>query len=240
MRDVGVIYQTKRGEKIPPQYRATYFNTNLAGVGKLCLAAIFQEPGKSKNKPAESYKIPKYYNAIFNGNQAQVAVICKELLYIDYYFDKKFQPKFEAANKTMPGAAKKIPVANNSRRICLAFATLAARYHQDNITDEKLTAALNAAQDNSTESNFYKIFRDLGDMKFLLPIKLYTDAYDAVLDKLFKAIIKAGTQTYTYACKHDETLTARNFLLNDRNYYGILNDHWDILRDEICETFSDV
>ena len=102
-----------------------------------------------------------------------------------------------------------------------------------------MTTALASAQSDSSKADFYKIFRNLGEMQFLLPIKLYTDAYDAALTKLFKAIIKAGIQTYVYARKHDKTLTARNFLQNDRNYYIILNEHWDTLQDDINEIFAE-
>ena len=241
MKNVEVLYITKRGEEIGKKYRNIYHNTNLSEIGKLCLAAIFQEPGKSKNKPSESYNDPKYYNPIFRSNSPeQIAGICKELLYIDYYFDKIFQPKFERENKTLPDSATKTKIANNARRICIAFTTLAARYHQGNITDQKLKMALESAQSDSHKANFYNVFRDLGDMKTLLPMKLYTDAYNAALDKLFKAIIKAGTKTYSYELKHDEKLEVRNFLLRDKNYYGILNDHWDTLRDDIQEIFSAV
>ena len=240
MRDNEVLYKIKRGEEVPPKYRAAYLNTNLAEVGKLCLAAIFQEPCKSRNKPSVSYNDLNYYTPIFKDNPEQIAKICKELLYIDYYFDKIFQPKFETEHKDKPGGANKVPFANNSRRICLAFATLAARYYQGNITDQNLTTALTSAQSDSSKVDFYKVFRNLGDMKFLLPMKLYTDAYDTALNKLFKAIIKAGTQTYVYTRKQDKTLTARNFLQSDKNYYQILDEHWDTLQDSINEVFANV
>ena len=238
MNSVGVHYQTKRGQEVPQKFRATYLHTKMEEVGKLCLAAIFQEPCKSRNNPALSYKEDKYYTPIFKSNQAQVAQICKELLYMDYYFDKIFQPEFESANKNLPNAAVKIPFANNSRRICVAFATLAARYRQGNVTDQNVTDLIS----DPTSLDVYKMLRNLGDMKTLLPMRLYTDAYDAALNKLFKAIIKVGTQTYDYVRKHKDdskALTARNFLQNDKNYYLILNEHWDTLRDYITETFSD-
>ena len=240
MKNVDVLYTTKRGEEVDKKYRDVYRHTNLATVGKFCMAAIFQEPCKSRNKPSDSYNVPDYYTPIFKDNPEQVAKICKELLYIDYYFDKIFQPKFEAENKTRTGGANKISFANNARRICLAFVALAARYHQKNILDQDLTIALNSAQSDSSKVDFYKVFRNLGDMKFLLPIKLYTDAYDATLNKLFKAIINVGTQTCVYAYKKGETLSARNFLQNDKNYYRILEDHWDTLQDSINEIFADV
>ncbi|MBO4780245.1 MAG: AIPR family protein, partial [Selenomonadaceae bacterium] len=242
MREIGVFYRNKRGDDIPKKYSLAYLNTNLAKVGSFCMAAIFQEPCKSRNKPSESYNadnVPNYYNTIFTSNPKQVAKICRELLYVNYYFDKIFQPKFKADNKTLPDADNRIPFANNARTICIAFTALAARYYQGNITDQSLTMALTSAQSDSSKSDFYKVFRNLGDMQCLLPIKLYTAAYDVALKKLFKTSIKAGTQTYVYVRKHDKTLTARNFLQNDKNYYAILSEHWDTLRDDIHDILSD-
>ena len=177
MRSVGIFYQTKRGEKIPNQFETTYLHTKLLDVGKLCLAAIFQEPCKSRSKPSEVYK-PEYYNPIFNGNQAQIANICKELLYIDDYFVKKFLSKFDRENKEIPDAETRIPFAHTARTICIAFTALAARYNQGNLTDKDITDLTNSPADS------YGKLRELGDMKFLLPMKLKTDEYDAALNEL--------------------------------------------------------
>ena len=149
------------------------------------MAAIFQLPCKSRSKPSSVYS-PEYYNPVFNENQTQVAPICKELLYIDDYFTKKFLPKFDKENKDFPDASVRTPFAHIARTICVAFTALAARYHQGNFTDKDVTALISSPK----APDVYKSLRNLGDMKFLLPIKLYTDAYDAILDKLFGAIIK--------------------------------------------------
>ena len=241
MKAVGVLYKTKRGEEVDKKYRKAYLNTNLAEVGKLCLAAIFQEPCKSRNNPSASYNDPDkkqniYYNPIFKDNPEQVAQICKELLYIDYYFDKIFQPKFDTEHKNKPGANYKVPFANNARRICLAFTALVARYHQGNITDRNVTDLTSSP----TSSDVYKMLRDLGDMKFLLPLKIDTPAYDATLNKLFKAIINAGIRIYRSACDRDETITPRNFLQSDKNYYKILEGEWDTLQEEIQKIFAEI
>lgn len=41
MRDVGIFYQTKRGETVPSTFKPAYLNTDLSEIGKLCLSAIF-------------------------------------------------------------------------------------------------------------------------------------------------------------------------------------------------------
>ncbi len=236
MKDIDVLYKTKRGEEIPQKYHAAYLNTNLAQIAKLCLAAIFQEPCKSRNNPSASYKELRYYNPIFNENQKQIATICKELLYIDYYFDKIFQPKFETENKNMPNAENTIPFANKARTVCIAFTSLAARYHQGNITDKDITDLTSSP----TSPDIYKMLRDLGDMKKLLPIELYTASYKAALNRLFRVIIKAGTKNFSMERRDNPNLTPNSFLQNDKNYYGILKDHWDTLRDDIQEIFANV
>lgn len=84
------------------------------------------------------------------------------------------------------------------------------------------------------------MLRNLGDMKFLLPIKLYTDAYDKTLDNLFGAIIEEGITIYSFKCEQNKSLTAANFLKNDENYYLILQKRWSTLKREIQETFANV
>ena len=235
MRAIGIFYQTKRGESIQRQFADSYLHTKLLDVGKLCLAAIFQLPCKSRSKPSSVYS-PEYYDSIFNGNQIQVSQFCRELLYIDYYFKEKFLRKFDQDNKDLPDASFRTPFAHISRTICVAFTALAARYHQGNLTDKDITSLISSP----TAPEVYKMLRNLGDMKFLLPIKLYTDAYDKTLDNLFGAIIEEGITVYSFKCEQNKSLTAANFLKNDENYYLILQKRWSTLKREIQETFSNV
>ena len=227
MLEVGVLYQTKRGEIIKKPFQAPYLHTKLTEVGKLCLAAIFQEPCKSRTNPSASYRDDKYYIPIFNGNQKQITAICKELLYIDKYFDT-FISKFEVDNKDTPN----LSFARLARRICVAFTALAARYHQGNIKD--VPALMSRQSDFS-----YKALCDLGEMKSLFPEKFLTDKdlYDAALNKLFEIIIEEGSTAYFYAHKGKPDLTETNFMKNDRNYYEILINRWSTLRREINKIF---
>ena len=235
MREVGIFYQTKRGETIDIQFADSYLHTKLLEVGKLCLAAIFQVPCKSRSKPSSVYS-PEYYDPIFNGNQTQVSQICKELLYIDYYFKEKFLEKFDRENKDLPDAADRTSFAHIARTICVAFTALAARHHQGNLTDKDVTALTSSP----TAPEVYKMLRNLGDIKFLLPIKIKTDAYDAILDNLFGAIIEEGVTIYSFKREQNKSLTAANFLKNDENYYLILQKRWSALKREIQKIFANV
>ena len=238
MREVGVFYQTKRGETVPTQFRAPYLNTDLLEVGKLCLAAVFQVPCASRSKPSALY-LDKYYEPVFNGNQAQVARICKELLYIDNYFRTIFQRNFDRENGNMPNASTRISFAHNARTVCVAFVAFAARYHQGNITNQDLETVFSAARSDSAADSLYEVFRDLGTMQSLLPAQFVgdKDKYDVALEKLFKAIINAGITSYSIACNYDSTLTATNFLKKDKNYYDILGMHWMSLQGDINQAF---
>ena len=138
----------------------------------------------------------------------------------------------------MPDAADRLPFASNARTICIAFTALAARYWQGNLTDKDITA-LTSAQNDSDVNSSYKTLRDLGDMKFLLPIKLKTDAYDATLDGLFEAIIDEGTVIFSDARENNSNLAAANFLKSDKNYYKILKRRCSTLRRAIKEIFSE-
>ena len=235
MREIGIFYQTKRGENIPKQFADAYLHTKLLDVGKLCLAAIFQLPCKSRSKPSAVYS-PEYYDPIFNEKtQKQIAAICKELLYIDYYFTKKFVSKFDKENKGTPNFPDLSAFTHVARTICIAFVALASRYHQGKLTDEDITMLL---EKTPADDSVYKKLRDIGNIKYLLPLKLYTDSYDATLDKLFSAIIENGFTAYSYEKKVNPSSTAANYLKKDDNYYNILKDSWYKLRKEIREIFK--
>ncbi len=237
MLAVGLFYQTKRGGEIPPRYHRAYLHTKLEEVGKLCLAAIFQEPCKSRNNPSAAYKNPDeedknpYYKTIFNGNQIQVAQICKELLYIDSYFPT-FLKKFDADNEGIPNAEYRKDFAHIARRTCVAFVALAARVHQGNLTDENIATLTSEKSDKKV---LYKMLRTLDKMNCLLPIKLYTDDYKTTLDKLFMLFIQFGVRVYK-----SSKIPATNFFNADQNYYNILSDDWVELKVKINEIFADV
>ena len=243
MRDVGIFYQTKRGEIIPAKFQAAHLHTKLLDVGKLCLAAVFQEPCKSRSKPSATYA-EKYYTPIFKENSTQVAAICQELLYMDNYFKETFQRKFDRDNEDDPNANTRISFAHNARTICIAFAALAARHHQNNInnSDLKTIFAAGQSQSDSTAEALYKACRDLGSIQSLFPanLKANKDLYDATLDKLFEAIIDAGVITFSIERRHDPAVAPSNFLKNDKNYYSILADNWSTLKQAIDKIFAEV
>lgn len=240
MREAGIFYQTKRGETPPAGYRTPALNSDLLEIGKLCLAAIYQVPCASRAKPSSIYA-EKYYEPVFNGNQTQVANICRELLYIDNYFRTTYQKKFDRENMNTPDSANRISFAHNARTICIAFVALAARYHQNELTTQDIESIFNIARVENASDTIYEVFHDLGNMKSLLPTAMWENKnlYDAALDKLFSAIIEAGIINYNMACDNDSTLTATNYLKRERNYYGILKNHWNSsLAREIRSTFA--
>ena len=161
MRNVGIFYQTKRGEIIPKDYREDYKNTDLVEVGKLCLAGLFQLPGTSRSKPSNLY-LEKFYNPIFNDDQAQVCSLVKELLYIDNYYKKSFLQIFDKKQEESPFASEIIPFAHNARTICISFVVLASRYYNKNITTSDLTTIFsNINKEKAYDDFYYDIFKDI-------------------------------------------------------------------------------
>lgn len=242
MRDVGIFYQTKRGETVPRTYKEAFLNSSLLEIGKLCLAAIFQIPCASRSKPSSLYS-SQYYDKIFNGNQQQIAKLCKELLYIDYYFRNIFQKKFDRDNASVPCANDRISFAHNARTICIAFVAFASRYYQGNIKSQQLETIFTAARsDNASDSGLYHIFANLDGISHFIPPAIFgqKDHYDAILDQLFTIIINAGITNFSIELRHDSTLTATNFLKKDRNYYAILNDQWTSISEGINRVLKDV
>lgn len=241
MREVGIFYQTKRGEVVPRQFKESYLNTSLLEVGKLCLAGIFQTPGASRNKPSNLYS-PQYYEKIFGGNQMQIARLCKELLYIDYYFRNTFQKKFDRENASMPDANERIAFAHNARTLCIAFVAFASRVYQGNIEVQDLQTIFNASRSEGSLDTLYDIFADIEGVNYFIPPAIFAskDKYEAVLDKLFCVIINAGIINFNMASASDSALTATNYLKRDKNYYTILRTHWFSMQGEIQNVFSEL
>ena len=240
MRDVGIFYQTKRGESVPRAFREPYLNSDLLEIGKLCLAAVYQVPCASRTKPSSLY-LPQYYEKVFNGNQSQIAKLCKELLYIDHYFKTTFLKKFDRDNENMPDANERISFAHNARTICIAFVAFASRYYKNNISLQDLQTIFNAARsDNANDAALYDIFSNINSINFILPPAVFAqkDLYDAALDQLFTVIINAGITSFSMASQYDSTLTATNFLKKDKNYYSILRNHWASINADIARILS--
>lgn len=241
MREVGLFYQTKRGEVVERQFREPHLNSDLAGIGKLCLAGIFQIPGTSRSKPSSMY-LPQYYEKTFNGDQLQIARLCKELLYIDTYFRTKFLKKFDREATESPDANVRIALAHNARTICIAFVAFACRYCQNNFDLPALQTIFNAANsENAAESGVYAVFSNLNNIQSLLPPQLFAqkDRYDEVLDKLFNTIINAAIMSFSMESRYDASITPANYLKKDKSYYGVLKDHWNRIQADIKTIWND-
>ena len=241
MREAEIFYQTKRGEIIPKEYKEEYKNTDLAEVGKLCLSAIFQLPGTSRNKPSALYN-PEYYEIIFNGNQQKIARLVKQLLYMDFYFKNSFLNKFDNNSESNPNSNELIPLAHNARTICIAFTAFASRYYYGNIDATKLKDIFNHYGDDSYSKYLYDIFKDIDSVSSFFPEDLFRnkDKFDDVLYKIYDAIIKSGRKRYSSEHEHDSSLNASNFLKKDSNYYSILKIEWDNLSEKIQSIFDTI
>lgn len=226
MREVEIFYQTKRGETVPRRFKDDYNNSDLAQVGKLCLAGIFQLPATSRSKPSSLYN-DRFYTPIFQGDHKKVATITKELLYADYYFRKKYIKEFDRKHEN--DVISPIAFAHNARTLCIAFASLAARYKSGNLDADKLRIFFTHCSENKGYDNYlYDIFSDIGECNSLFPKDLFRnkDDYESVLASLFETIIMSGFRYYQTVSRGDASLNETNFLKNDQNYYEILKTDW--------------
>ncbi len=235
MKNLGIFYKLKRGTKVEKRYKEKYLNTDLSAVKKFCLSAIYQMPCSSRSKPSLMNE-EKYYRPIFNNNPYQVAMIVKELLYVNFYFEKKF--KIDCGDD-----ADKKQFKNNSKTLCVAFCALASRYYQKNISDSDMQKFFDATQPSEEKlSDLYKVTKNLGDLKSLFPENLFDDKdkLDELLNKIFSLIIDCGTDKYEISKENDPSLNATNFLKKDKNYYGILKSYWNReLKEKIISIFDD-
>ncbi len=240
MREIGIYYQTKRGEVIPKEYKEDYKNTDLVDTGKLCLSAIFQLPATSRNKPSCLYN-PEYYELVFNSNQNKIGKIVEQLLYMDYYFKCDFLEKFDEDMKDNPNSTELIPFGHNARTTCIAFTAFASRYYQQNLTKDNIKTIFNA-KEGSYNSSLYDIFKNLDGFDYIFNPKLFRnkDELDKHLYKFFVGIIKAGRKCYSLDKKYDSGLNESNYLKKDFNYYSILSSEWDSLEELINSEFNTI
>jgi hypothetical protein len=240
MREAGVFYQTKRGENIPRDYREEYKNTDLAQVGKLALAAVFQLPATSRNKPSSLYQ-ERFYNIVFDKNQNQMAGLIKELLYLDYYFRKTFIFEYDKKHSNDP--ISPIAFAHNARTICIAFVALSARYKLGNFDNDKLRIFFEHSTGSRAYDDYlYDLFSDIGEQTSWLPKTLFNDKdnYDKAAYKLFEAIIISGFRYYLVVHHSDSTLNETNFLKQDQNYYAIVEGDWSELSEKIDQIYGEI
>lgn len=234
MKNLGIFYKLKRGTKVEKKYKEKYLNTDFSAVKKLCLAAIYQMPCSSRSKPSLMNE-EKYYRPIFNDNPNQIAMIVKELLYVNFYFEKHF--KMDCGNDS-----DKKQFANNSRTLCIAFCALASRYYQKNISDSDMQKFFDAQKTSGESlSELYKITKNLGNLKSLFTKDLFDDKdkLDKLLNEIFSLIIEWGTSQYKTAKGYDKDLNATNFLKQDKNYYLILKSFWNlVLKEKITSIFK--
>lgn len=240
MREAGIYYQTKRGEKVPREYEIDYLNTDLAEVGKLCLAGVFQLPAASRNKPSQMYH-ERFYEVIFNRNQAQVSSIIKELLYIDYFFRKKYINEFDRRHAN--DIVSPIAFAHNARTVCIAFTAFVARYKSGNLDNEKIRTFFAHRSGNRVYDDYlYQIFSDLGDVRSLYPANIFRnkDFYDRILTQLFDTIILSGHRYFRTISNNDSSISETNFLKNDQNYYAFLSADWFDISQKIDQIYDGI
>lgn len=244
MRDIGVYYQTKRGENIPKEFKEAYKNTDLGDTGKLCLSAIFQLPASSRNKPSLIYN-PEFYDLIFNNGdnheQIKISKIVEQLLYCDYYFRNSFLKRFDKEMEDNPKKDEYIPFGHNARTICIAFTSLASRYYQKNLTNSDMKIIFEA-KESSYNDKLYDVFKNLDLFDNLFDSKLFRnkDELDKHLYNLFLGIIKAGSKSFQLSKRYDTGLNESNYLKKDFNYYNIIKDQWEDLEALINKEFEDM
>ena len=215
----GIYYQTKRGETIPKEYSEPWKNTEIAEVGKLSLAGIFQQPGTSRNKPSTFYG-DKYYNPIFLSSQEKSSRYIRDLLYIDNFFRNSFIKNYNKENE----GSQIIPFANNARTICLAYISLCSRIAQGNITDFE-NIIRRCGNNGFYEDEFYPRLKNFNSLDWIIYPERFKnkDILDEQMGQLFASIILNGFRYYTIIHESvDQSINETNFLKRDSNYYSIL------------------
>lgn len=233
----GVFYRTKRGMEIPASYKEPYQNCDLPKAGKLALSGLFLMPGSSRNRPSIIYDDQQsFYDIIFkHDTMDQIAAYISDLLYIDWYFDKKFIAKYR--KDTISEDKKRF--AGNCRTFVSAFTGFLLKYYLEQFTTEDLSKIANChLEDQDDLIKLQKILRkmDKCDRIFVNP-SVDLDKRDSILEKIFKYAINKGYDQYS-AYKNQSNQDAvdeTNWLKRDNSFYQVIKPLVDSLNDDLDE-----
>ena len=94
-------------------------------------------------------------------------------------------------------------------------------------------------KDKVSDIDIYNMIKNINNIIWILSPEIIEDKdkYDEVLDKLFTLIIKHGSHDLKMNIKHEDTLTASNYLKKDKK---ILDMNWDSFSEGIETIFSEI
>ncbi len=231
----GVFYKTKRGMEVPASYRSAYLNCDLPKVGKLALAGLFLMPGSSRNKPSIIYEEENnFYDTIFAfATMNRIAPYIADLLYVDYYFDKKFITNYRV---TIVNDGKK-RFAGNCRTFVTAFVGFFGKYYQNEFDTEDMVYISNAHVEKQDDVvKLQKIlYKNNNCPKVFTNRSINLDERDSILDQMFKYAINLGFDQYNAyknAQGEDDAVDETNWLKRDSSFYLCLKSLVDKLIED--------
>lgn len=226
LHNIGILYKTKRGMDIPKDYKLQYKNCDLPKVGKIALAGFFIMPGTSRNKPSVLYDDSKnYYNTIFNKSTSpKMASIIKDLLYVDYYFDKKFISEYKKNTLNQD----KSKFSGNCRTLCVAFTEFLAKFYNNEFSNDDLRVITNAnVEDDESVNRLLRTLSKSNNLTHIFDPSLdgSLDIVDEKLEAIFDYIINFTFTQYT-AYKTNQNLgeatDETNWLKKDSSFFKTL------------------
>lgn len=224
-----IIYKTKRGMEIPSSNKEPYLNCDLQKVGKLALAGIFIMPGTSRNKPSIIFDETKnYYEDIFNTSKANdTASYIKDLLYIDFYFNKKFIGPF----RTQTINEDKKRFAANCRTFCTSFVGFLAKYYNGEFDNNDVKSIINVnPEDPDSCLRIQRIMKKQGLTKRIFKKQLNMDDADLILSNIFKYIISESFKiydAYKTNSQNEDIVDETNWLKKDSSFYKTIKTIFD-------------
>ncbi|MFA5283817.1 MAG: AIPR family protein [Bacilli bacterium] len=224
-----IIYKTKRGMEVPSSNKEAYQNCDLLKVGKLALAGMFIMPGTSRNKPSIIFdETNSFYEDIFNSSNANdTAAYIKDLLYVDYSFDKRFIGNYRMQTKN---DNKKL-FAGNCRTFCTAFVGFLAKYYNGEFDKNEIKAIINVSPEDSDSClRIQKILKKQSMTKRVFKKELFNlDEIDSLLASIFKYIISEGSKIYdAYTnAQSEDVVNETNWLKRDSSFYKTIKASFD-------------
>lgn len=228
LKEQGILYVLKRGEKVDSSHASVRENTNLTRLSKLLLTSVFQLPGSSRNRSKTIFE-QKYYNPIYVTYASQSASLSADLLYFDSMWPM-YLAKIVEDRKNRYGETD-FAFPNNAKTFVLSALALSSRIAQKCIDVKDLR---NALKSQANSDDYYKVFNSYEgwDHIFSKAEKENLTDLDSKVQSYLSKLLKMAIHDFTTANQHliddgRQPEMPTNYLKKDDSYRTFIFTNFD-------------
>ena len=220
LNNLGVDYLLKLGAtKDKNINKEVWQYADFIKCAKLMVIGFFQQAALGTHTNSKIVNV--YYKMLFPNNNNTIqrhAIICRDLLFINYAYKKFLRQIKNNSNFTQTERR----FAYHARTINVAFISLLSRIFNDSFNLDAFMRFLNNM--DYPEKKVPKIFADNSEFKGIVNDKYYSKEDELIknLNEIFTLITRIGTKLFLQKQELKPELTQVNFLYLPKSYYELL------------------